>query len=71
LIEALFAQVPILASDVGGNKEIVGKECVFKNEKEFLEKIKNPRLPKTKIEIFDLENMVKGYLKIYQSLQNF
>jgi len=70
LIEAIFAQIPILASDVGGNKEIVGKECVFKNEKEFLEKIKTPRLPKTKREIFELENMVKGYLKVYHLLQN-
>jgi glycosyltransferase involved in cell wall biosynthesis len=70
LIEALFAQIPILASHVGGNKEIVGKECVFKNEKEFLEKIKTPRLPKTKREIFELENMVKGYLKVYHLLQN-
>jgi glycosyltransferase involved in cell wall biosynthesis len=70
LIEALFAQIPILASDVGGNEEIVGKECIFKNEKEFLEKIKSPRLSKTKREIFELENMVKEYLKVYQSLQN-
>jgi glycosyltransferase involved in cell wall biosynthesis len=70
LIEALFAQIPILASDVGGNKEIVGRECIFKNKKEFLEKIKSPKLPKTKREIFELENMVKEYLKVYQSLQN-
>jgi glycosyltransferase involved in cell wall biosynthesis len=70
LIEALFAQIPILASDVGGNEEIVGKECIFKDEKEFLEKIKNPRLPKTERKIFELENMVKEYLKVYQSIQN-
>jgi len=68
LIEALFAQIPSLASDVGGNEEIVGKECIFKNEKEFLEKIKNPELSKTERKIFELENMVKGYLKVYQSL---
>jgi glycosyltransferase involved in cell wall biosynthesis len=70
LIEAIFAQIPILASNVGGNEEIVGKECIFKNKEEFLEKIKSPKLPKTKREIFELENMVKGYLKVYQSLQN-
>jgi glycosyltransferase involved in cell wall biosynthesis len=68
LIEVIFAQIPILVSDVGGNKEIVGKECIFKNKKEFLEKIKSPRLPKTKREIFKLENMVKEYLKVYQLL---
>jgi glycosyltransferase involved in cell wall biosynthesis len=68
LIEALFAQIPILASDVGGNEEIVGKECVFKNEKEFLKKIKSPKLSKTQRKIFELENMVREYLRIYQSL---
>jgi glycosyltransferase involved in cell wall biosynthesis len=70
LIEALFAQIPILASNVGGNEEIVGKECIFKNKEGLLEKIKNPKLSKTKREIFELKNMIKGYLKVYQSLQN-
>ncbi len=68
LIEALFAKIPILASDVGGNKEIVGENCVFKSEKEFLEKLKDYRLPKTEKKIFSLKNMIEGYLKIYQSL---
>jgi glycosyltransferase involved in cell wall biosynthesis len=70
LIEVLFAQIPILASNVGGNEEIVGKECIFKNKEELLEKIKNPKLSKTKREIFELKNMIKGYLKVYQSPQN-
>ncbi len=68
LIEALFAQIPILASDVGGNKEIVGENCVFGNKKEFLEKIKESQFPKVKEKIFSLKNMVEEYLKIYQSL---
>ena len=66
LIEALFAKIPILASNVGGNKEIVGKECVFEfnNEKEFLEKIKNLKIPQEKEE-FTIEKMVENYLKLY------
>lgn len=42
LIEALFAQIPILASDVGGNKEIADPPYIFKinNGEIFIEKIK-------------------------------
>jgi len=69
LIEALFAQIPILASDVGGNKEIVGKECIFKNEKEFLEKVKKLKIPKCQ-DIFRIEKMYFNYLELYQKLYN-
>jgi glycosyltransferase involved in cell wall biosynthesis len=67
LIEALFAEVPIIASDVGGNKEIIGKENVYKlnDEKELLKKIKKTNLIQ-KNKKFDIEIFVKNYLDLYQ-----
>ncbi|GIW65708.1 MAG: glycosyl transferase [Candidatus Parcubacteria bacterium] len=68
LIEALFAQIPILASDVGGNKEIIGEKCIyeFNNQNEFLTKSKNPQIPpKEKINDFEIKNTIDNYLKIY------
>jgi glycosyltransferase involved in cell wall biosynthesis len=69
LIEALFAQIPILASDVGGNEEIVGKNCVFdlNNKEIFLQKFQNLEIPKAKKEIFILERMIKEYLNLFRS----
>jgi glycosyltransferase involved in cell wall biosynthesis len=69
LIEALFAQIPILASNVGGNKEIVGKECIFENKEEFLEKVRKLKIPKSQ-EIFKLERMCSNYFELYQKLCN-
>lgn len=68
LIETLFAKIPVLASNVGGNEEIVGKECVFElnNKKEFLEKFKDPKIPKTNLEIFKIEKMTENYYKLCQ-----
>ena len=70
LIETLFAQVPVFVSNVGGNEEIVEKECVFElnNEKEFLEKIKNPKTPRKNLEIFKIERMVENYFGLLNSL---
>jgi len=67
LIEALFSQIPILASDVGGNKEIVGENNVFCSKEDFLKKIENLTLPKRETEIFKIEKIVKNYLKAYRS----
>jgi glycosyltransferase involved in cell wall biosynthesis len=69
LIEALFAQIPILASDVGGNEEIVGESCVFdlNNKEIFLQKFQNLEIPKTKREIFTIEKMIKEYLNLFGS----
>jgi len=68
LIEALFAQIPILTSDVGGNKEIVGENCVFdlNNKEDFLEKLKAPKIPE-KNEIFNLKITIENYLKIFKN----
>ncbi len=76
LIEALFAQVSILASDVGGNKEIVGEKSVFKsqNKTDFIEKFKNilisANLNNKAKEIFSIKSVVENYLSLYLKLSH-
>ncbi len=75
LIEALFAKVPMLVSDVGGNKEVVpNKQCLYRlnNKKEFLEKINNVLKNKNNfvcnndfMSNFESERMVEAYKRIY------
>jgi glycosyltransferase involved in cell wall biosynthesis len=67
LIEALFAQIPILASDVGGNKELIGENGVFKfeNQEEFLTKFKNLIHSSVFKDSFKIEKMIDQYLQIY------
>jgi len=70
LIEALFAQIPILASDVGGNKEIIKEEGTFKlNDKnDFLNKMKTIKTTsQIRLENFRLETMVNSYLDLYNN----
>ena len=67
LIETLFAQISILVSDVGGNVEIVGKDCIFKNKEEFLEKIRKLKIPESQ-NIFRIEKTCSNYLNLYQKL---
>jgi glycosyltransferase involved in cell wall biosynthesis len=74
LIEALFAQIPILASDVGGNKEIVGEDFVFElnNKTDFLLKFKmilESSQKITKKEEFTLLSMISNYLQLFEKLQ--
>lgn len=70
LIEALFAQIPILATDVGGNKEIVSLENLYQlnNKMDFLNKFQNIKTPsqtQTNLEKFQLETMVQNYLDLF------
>jgi glycosyltransferase involved in cell wall biosynthesis len=74
LIETLFAQILILASDVGGNKEIVGEDFVFEldNKTDFLLKFKmilesSPKILKK--EEFTLLSMISNYLQLFEKLQ--
>ena len=74
LIETLFAQIPILVSDVGGNKEIVGKDFVFElnNKTDFLLKFKmilesSQKIPEK--DEFTLSSMISNYLQLFEKLQ--
>lgn len=79
LIEAIFAEIPILASDVGGNREIVNNnyEQLYQldNIEEFISKlikIKNdkPLYQKYNANLknrFSLEDMTNKYFQVYQS----
>ena len=68
LIEVLFSGIPVLASDVGGNREVIGAENCFtlNGEMEFLEKLKKEVLVKTDKSSFTADYMVKEYIKIYE-----
>ncbi|MGI6374011.1 MAG: glycosyltransferase [Patescibacteria group bacterium] len=70
LIETVLAKVPAIASDVGGNYEVIGKESCFRlnNKESFLEILK---LVSNKSSIqdpkkFSLNTMVTKYLEIYK-----
>jgi glycosyltransferase involved in cell wall biosynthesis len=70
LIEVLFAEIPVIASDVGGNREILGENLVFNlnNLNHFLFIFKNTsNTPKTPQKIFRIANTVDSYLKIYKN----
>lgn len=71
LIEAVRAGVPILASRVGGNEEIVGVEKCFtlNNQAEFLKKIGAEGVNAGGVvnrPDFSAAGMIIGYLEIYQ-----
>jgi glycosyltransferase involved in cell wall biosynthesis len=69
LIEVLFAEIPVIASDVGGNKELLGEDYVFKlNDKiDFLSKF-NKKLTFPKKDKFTIEKTIDNYLKVYNNL---
>lgn len=68
LIEALFSGIPVLASDVGGNREVIGIENYFmlNNDLDFLEKLKKVEKAKIDSSLFAAESMVKKYKEIYE-----
>lgn len=68
LIEALFSDIPILASDVGGNKEVVGLENCYKfdNKEDFIKKLRGDLFSQVDKSLFSAEVMVKEYIKIYE-----
>jgi glycosyltransferase involved in cell wall biosynthesis len=77
LAECLYAGVPVLASDVGGNSEIASERSLYKldDETDFIKKLsdamKNPAqyvCPETKKGLFTREKMSEGYLELFKSL---
>ena len=74
LIETILAEIPTIASNVGGNKEIIGENFTYflDNEKEFLELFKkvysnkiNQDFEKQK-KLFTASNMIDKLEKIYK-----
>lgn len=68
LIEVLFSGIPVLASDVGGNREIIGMNNCFElnNEIEFLDKFKKDFIINVDKSLFAADFMVKEYIKVYE-----
>jgi len=68
LIEAVLAGAPTLASDVGGNREIISEKNCFKVDdlENFLSKFNQDYVPNSSLEQFTAETMVKKYLKVYE-----
>jgi len=69
LLEARQAGIPVLASRVGGNEEIIGSNNCFQmnNRTEFLEKINKTTNQVGTTVGGNFNEMVASYLKIYQS----
>ncbi|MBA4407322.1 hypothetical protein C0389_08615 [bacterium] len=80
LIEAVLAEIPILASDVGGNKENVGNSSeqvfILNDIDDYIQKLREIKknslnIVESNIKLkmqFSLDNMVKNYKDIYESM---
>jgi glycosyltransferase involved in cell wall biosynthesis len=68
LIEAVKAEIPVLASDVGGNREVVGKEnCFNLNDKEdFFNKLKRGYIRQDNQNQFPIEITADKYISLYE-----
>ncbi|NVN96542.1 MAG: glycosyltransferase [Bacteroidetes bacterium] len=68
LIEAVRAGIPALASRVGGNEEIVGKDNCFEvnNQDDFLRLVKTMNLTPKSQHLSSFSDMIKKYIKIYE-----
>ncbi len=68
LIEAVQAGVPVLASRVGGNEEVVGEKRCFKlnGQAEFLKLMEKAEIVPESAADFSAEKMVKEYLRVYR-----
>jgi glycosyltransferase involved in cell wall biosynthesis len=68
LIEAGFSDISILASDVGGNREIIGAENCFilNNEESLINKLNNNLVTHMEQSSFSANSMVKKYKEVYE-----
>ena len=68
LIEALKSGVPTIASDVGGNSEVVGEENCFEvnNLDDFLQLLFKDSSVLAATERFSVAEMVEKYLEVYK-----
>jgi glycosyltransferase involved in cell wall biosynthesis len=69
LIETVKAEIAVLASDVGGNREVIGGENCFRlNDKEdFLNKLKRGYIKLDKQNKFPIEKTVDEYIRLYEN----
>lgn len=67
LIEVLFAQIPVIASDIPGNVEVVGVDnCYLENNiSSLLEKLNNNNLSKISSANFTVDRLAEQYIKSY------
>lgn len=72
LIETLFAQIPVVASDLPGNIEVIGENNTYQGGdiNSFLGKLKNVSLTSRDSSQFGINNLVDEYLKVYQRDNN-
>lgn len=68
LIEAVLAGVPTLASDVGGNSEVIGKDNCFalNNKEDLVNKLEGGINTIKDLDKFSLAKMVSSYIKTYE-----
>ena len=67
LIEVVFAGIKVLASDVGGNSEVVGEgNCFQLTQDSFLAVLKNIKNIEGKNNNFTAQEMIVKYLKEYE-----
>jgi glycosyltransferase involved in cell wall biosynthesis len=69
LIETVKAEIPTLASDVGGNREVIGKDNCFElnNKEVFLDKLKRGYIKLNNQNKFPIEVTVDKYIELYES----
>ena len=67
LIEAAFADIKILASNVGGNREVIGIDNCFtlNNKEDFISKFKQEQRINVDKMQFSADVMVEKYIKLY------
>ncbi len=68
LIETVQAEVPVLASDVGGNREVIGGENCFNlnDKKDFLNKLKRGYIRQDNQNKFPIGLTVDKYVNLYE-----
>jgi glycosyltransferase involved in cell wall biosynthesis len=68
LIETQLASVKALASDVGGNREVIGEENCFSlnGTSDFLKKIEHEASFIDKKDEFRIDKMISEYIKVYE-----
>ncbi len=68
LIEAIQAEIPVLASNVGGNREVIGEDNCFElNDKlDFLDKLKRGYIKPDNQNKFPIEITADKYINLYE-----